>query len=58
MINFHARLGGDYLLDENVILSVESIYIGMAELTMESGRTNKMVLFKIGMGYVFRDDGK
>jgi len=58
MMNYHARIGGDYQLSENVILSAESIYIGMAELTMESGRSNKMILFKFGVGYVFRDDGK
>jgi hypothetical protein len=58
MANFHFRLGGDYNLDENVILSAEGIYIGMAELTMESGRSNKMIQFKVGIGYVFRDAGK
>lgn len=58
MINYHARLGCDYLLDENVILSAEGIYIGMAELTMENARMNKMIQFKLGIGCVFRDAGK
>lgn len=52
MVNF--RVGGEYYLSKWALLSLETVYIGAAEISMESGRNYSFFQFKTGITFVLK----
>jgi hypothetical protein len=52
MINL--RVGGEYYLSKWALFSLETVYIGAAEISIESGRNYRFFQFKTGITFVLK----
>jgi len=53
MLNLNLRAGFEFKLDKHFLASFEAVYNEMMEANMDGGRTNRMAMMKIGLGYLF-----
>ncbi len=51
MLNLNLRAGIDFMLSKKFLISFETVYNEMMEVSEENGRTNRMAMIKLGLGY-------